>query len=446
MREKLKNKWGLAVRHWLLAVGCWPLAKGSQWPIAKGQLIILLFVLAAVSCAKKEAHVETYTCPMHPTVVSDKQGSCPVCGMDLVRKARAGEEVHITEDLNKLLPSTNEAIVSSIKTIKGEFKSMAISIPVQGIVTYDTRTEYSIPTRVGGRLEKVYLKYAFQKVSKGQKVAEIYSPELMTAQRELLYVVENDPDNQPLIESATTKLSLLGFTSKQTEELIKKKEASSTISIYSPYDGYVINDDQPQSNSPSVAPASMNGGMNSSSATNATISNSPVKLIRQGDYVTAGQVLFKVINTSELRIELNLPLSAVGSIKIKNELDLDLGNNEIEKAQIDFIQPFLNEGQEFVKIRLYISKIKDLQIGQLVHATIQLKPSEGLWIPTAAILDQGLTQIVFIKDRGVFKPKEIKTEKTTNGWTEVKGITSSDEIASDAHYLVDSENFIKTKN
>ena len=76
---------------------------------------------------------------------------------------------------------------------------------VQGVVTYDTRNIYTIPTRIGGRLERVYLKYAFQKVSKGQKVAEIYSPELLTAQRELLFLVENDAENTTLIESAKEK-------------------------------------------------------------------------------------------------------------------------------------------------------------------------------------------------------------------------------------------------
>ncbi len=444
MREKLKNKVGSRQN----AVGNEPTTTAIALPIVNCLLLssLLILTLIASSCSTKEKMAETYTCPMHPTVISDKQGSCPVCGMDLVRKAREGEEVQITEDLNKLLPSTNEAIVSSIKTVKGEFKSMPISVPVQGIVTYDTRNEYSIPSRVAGRLEKVYLKYAFQKVSNGQKVAEIYSPELLTAQRELLYIVENDADNQSLIEAAKTKLQLLGFTSKHTEDLIRKKETSSTISIYSVYDGYVVTDTKPTSTSSSVVSISMNGGMSSPSTAANSINTSPAPLIRQGDYVSSGQVLFKVVNTSALRIELNLPLSVTGAIKVNDEVGLNFSNDPTEKAKVDFILPFLNEGQEFVKIRLYTSKTRDLQIGQLVQATIQLKPSEGLWIPSAAVLDQGLNQIVFIKDRGVFKPKEVKTEAVTNGWVQVKGLASSDEIASDAHYLVDSEDFIKTKN
>lgn len=455
MRERLKNSW-------LLAVSLWPLAKvdsrqkaignesttiASTLPIVNCLFLssLLIILLIIVSCTPKEKAVEQYTCPMHPTVISDKQGSCPVCGMDLVRKAREGEEVQITEDLNKLLPSTNEVIVSSIKTIKGEFKSMAASLPVQGIVTYDTRNQYSIPARISGRLEKVYLKYAFQKVSKGQKVAETYSPELLTAQRELLYVVENDADNQSLIESAKRKLQLLGFSAAQTEELIKKKEASATVSIYSQYDGYVITGEQPEAVSQGSASTAMNGGMGNSSIST-TNKNLPETLIRQGDYVTTGQVLFKVANTSSLRIEFNLPLSTAGSIQMNDEVNLNLDKNEVNQGKVDFIQPFLDNGQEFVKIRLYTSKMKVLQIGQLVQATIQLKPSEGLWIPSSAVLNQGINQIVFVKDRGVFKPKEIKTQGEVNGWIQVTGLASSDEIASDAHYLVDSEDFIKTKN
>ena len=146
----------------------------------KNSLFVLLIIFSACD-SKETTHVDdTYTCPMHPTVISDRPGSCPVCGMDLVRKARSGEEVEITEDLSRLLKSPNEIVVASIKTIRGEYKSMPLFVEAQGVVTYDTRHIHTIPARVGGRLERVYLTYAFQRVSKGQKIADIYSPELLT--------------------------------------------------------------------------------------------------------------------------------------------------------------------------------------------------------------------------------------------------------------------------
>ena len=145
----------------------------------------LPWILMLIACTNPDtAHEhDTYTCPMHPTVISDRPGTCPVCGMDLVRKYRPGEEVEITEDLSRLIKSPNETVVSSIRSVRGKYKSIPVVVPAQGVVTYDTRNIFTISARVSGRLENVYLKYTFQKINKGDKVAEIYSPELIAAQR-----------------------------------------------------------------------------------------------------------------------------------------------------------------------------------------------------------------------------------------------------------------------
>ena len=147
-------------------------------------------------------------------------------------QSRPGEEVKITEDLARLIKPPNETVVASIKTLKGEFKSMPVSLQAQGVITYDTRNIYTIPARIGGRLDKVYLKYTFQPVHKGQKVAEIYSPELLNAQRELLYLLENDRGNKEIIESSKNKLYLLGATQNQVDEIIKRKEAPCKHSLF----------------------------------------------------------------------------------------------------------------------------------------------------------------------------------------------------------------------
>jgi Cu(I)/Ag(I) efflux system membrane fusion protein len=406
------------------------------------------------ACNKGSDHAEqadTYTCPMHPTVVSNRPATCPVCGMDLVRKARPGEEVEITEDLAKLMKSPNEVVIATVATTKGEFKSMPISVNVQGVVTYDTRTIYSIPSRTGGRLEKVFLKYPFQKVLKGQKVAEIYSPELLTAQRELLYLIEKDPGNADLIHSAKRKLSLLGATQIQMDDIIKDKAARPTFSIFSPYDGYLIAEgDQAPVSKPSLSSPTMSGGMASSASSVSSskavgaIPSSSAQMVREGTYVTAGQPLFKIVNPSDLRIELDLPIAQSNGVNTNDEVELDLGAQGIVRGKVDFVQPFFTEGQEFVKLRLYIRNSDGLLIGQIVTGIIKLKPIEALWVPRQAVLDLGLDKIVFVKTRGVFKPKAIRAGLSTEGWIEIiQGLSSSDEIALNAQYLVDSEGFIK---
>ena len=446
MKKSLKNK--LTIDH-------------RQLTTVTGTLrsIVVAFMLMLSACTNKDtAHEEhdTYTCPMHPTVISDRPGSCPVCGMDLVRKARAGEEVKITEDLAKLLKSPNETVVASIRTIKGQYKSLPVSVTAQGVVTYDTRKIFTIPARVGGRLERIYLEYEFQPVSKGQKVAEIYSPELINAQRELVFLLENDPENAALIDAARRKLELLGMSAGQINDLAQKKEARNTISIYSSHSGYLITSQEVPSASAAMpstraSGGGMNDGMGASASSGSMARQQPQQsstpaesLVREGDYVSAGQTLFTVINANALRIELSLPGNYTGAVREGSKVQLDPGNNEPEVATVDFIQPFFSEGQEFMKIRVYTDKTEGLHIGHLIDATIHLESTESLWVPNETVLDLGTKKIVFLKDRGVLKPKEVTTGITAEGQVEIKkGLASSDEIAENAHYLVDSESFVK---
>jgi multidrug efflux pump subunit AcrA (membrane-fusion protein) len=389
---------------------------------------------------------------MHPTVIADQPGTCPVCGMDLVRKARAGEAVEITEDLSRLLKSPNEIVVTSIETIKGTYKSVPISIEAQGIVTYDTRNISTIPTRIGGRLEKVFLKYPFQKVTKGQKVAEIYSPELLTAQRELIFLLENDSQNEPIIKSAKERLSLLGASDRQIDDLVKRKEPLATFTIYSPYNGYVISETQAAPVAPAMAqqPSSQSSGMREGTSSSASTSPAGIApgqaLTREGSYVSSGQTLFRVVNPSLLRVELNISSELTGAIEKGSEVTLDFGNEHTQHATVDFIQPFFNEGQEFLIARIYTRHTEALHIGHLVKAILKGKPVEALWVPKQAVLDLGVDKVVFIKDKKVLKPKKVTVGVRTDDLVEIKqGLSSSDEIAANAQYLVDSESFIKTQ-
>jgi membrane fusion protein, copper/silver efflux system len=420
--------------------------------------ILLLLLLIAAACNKNDhaEHADTYTCPMHPTVISDRPGTCPVCGMDLVRKARAGEEVEITEDLARLIKSPNETVVASIKTIRGEYKTVSITLEAQGIVTYDTRKIYTIPARIGGRLEKVYLKYPFQQIRKGQKVAEIYSPELLTAQRELIFLLENDSQNETLIQSAKERLKLLGATEAQVSNLAANKELKNTFTIYSPHDGYVVAENQQAPAAPASQPQptssgagmGMGSGQTSGSAmSNATSSSGATNenLIREGSYASSGQTLFKIVNASAMRVELNLSSASASAIKRGSEVLLDFGDGDQQKATVDFIQPYFTQGQEFLTVRVYTDKTDKLHIGHLVKAKITGASVEAMWIPKEAVLDLGVDQIVFVKDKNVLKPKKVVTGARTDKEVEVKqGLSSADEIAINAQYLVDSESFIKT--
>ena len=139
-------------------------------------LFPIFFLLVFTGCKQDEKKTtnhphegEEYTCPMHPQIVQDKPGSCPICGMDLVKKSNHSN-AEVSEELNYVLKATNTSTVSSIATVELEEKSMEIKTISNGIVTYDTRQAFSIPIRFSGRIEKLFVTYNFQPVEKGQKI------------------------------------------------------------------------------------------------------------------------------------------------------------------------------------------------------------------------------------------------------------------------------------
>lgn len=428
------------------------IAKSNLLP---GMLLLCsltLVMLLSSSCSQEKAAHEhdEYTCPMHPTVVSDRPGTCPVCGMDLVRKVRPGEEIEITGELATMLKSPNEVVIASIKTVKGQFMKAPVSIRAEGVVTYDTRNIHDIPARISGRLEKVYIKYRFQKISKGQKVAEIYSPALVTAQRELLFLLEHDADNDALIAGAKERLVLLGTSEAQINELVKTGQVKSTFTLYSPHEGYITTEDQGTSvtsTATSQPGTGMGGGMGNSNASSYRAGNSTeYELPRAGSYVSTGQSLFTVVNPAALRIEINLSSTNTALVKVGQPVSLTLQNHSKLLGNVDFVQPFFDEGEEQAVVRIYTAQTRKLLVGQLVKAEIEGAATEALWVPAAAILTLGQQHIVFVKEKGVFKPREVTVGVTAKDMVSVvKGISSAEEIAANAYYLIDSESFIKTK-
>jgi len=387
-------------------------------------LLTAYCLLVACSQSTKHAHIDKYTCPMHPTVVQDKPGTCPVCGMDLISKGKAGDEVRITDELNYLLKPVNATVISSIKTVTPTLKSIEIKTKANGIITYDTRALVTISSRFNGRVEKLFVRFNFQPIQKGQKILEIYSPDLLTAQRDLLYLLKSDKENSSLIDGAKEKLKLLGVSDGQINQLISTGKESNSFSVYSPAEGYVIN----SSENP----------------------NNPKELgLREGMYVAAGQAIFNVANPKNVWAEFDLFTRDAGSVKVNDRIQIKIEETAEElDAKINIVLPFYGEGQSFTKVRAYLSNSNGkFRIGQLVSASFGKPPKELLWIPLAAQLELGAKKIVFVKNKGTFRPREILTGSQSDKWIEVlKGINVNDSLAYNAQFMIDSESFIKIKD
>lgn len=200
-----------------------------------GLLLIAVVFVAGCNSRDKDAKSnaagkQLYRCPMHHEIVRDKPGNCPICGMDLV--PFGGEEKVITDvNLSTLLRPTNSYVLSTIPVTSIQENEEQIEVDALGTVQYDTRAVGSISSRVSGRIEKLYMKYTFQDVNKGQKVMDIYSPELLTAQQNLLFLIKNDPDNTSFINAAKEKLLLLGVSSQQLQQIIQQQRPALTIPV-----------------------------------------------------------------------------------------------------------------------------------------------------------------------------------------------------------------------
>jgi Cu(I)/Ag(I) efflux system membrane fusion protein len=303
---------------------------------------------------------------------------------------------------------------------------------------YDTRGMGTISARVSGRIEKLYLKYTFQDVNKGQKIMDIYSPELLTSQQNLLFLIRNDPENASFINSAKDKLLLLGMSHEQLHQVIQSGKPLYTVSVFSNYSGHIHD--------------ALNSSMNSSPAGSSSASSGQSLvtrelMLKEGMYVQKGQTILSVMDPHRLWVVLNIygadqSLVRTGSpVRIVPEAD----KYESFSGRIDFIEPFYRDGTKTLSARVnFENHSMNMPVGSQVTATISGNPIKVNWLPSAAVISLGMNKIVFKNYDGVFKAHSVTTGLRYQDKIQIlEGLTSQDEVAANAQFLIDSESFIK---
>ncbi len=402
-----------------------------------GSLLFVVCSLLMVSCTNPTAEQtempkeegQIYYCPMHPDVQQDHPGKCPrpECnGMELVLKDNE-------EYLATALKPVSSNVLSKINIIKPVFKKVAIKVDADGFIDYDNFSKYDISSPYSGRIDKLYIRYNYQSVNTGDVVFELYNADLVTAQENYIYLLKTSKEEKQLINSAKQKLKLLEFTDEQIAEIGTTKKAMLDIPIYSKYDGHVHE--------------MQNGEMNKEEMSD--YSKSPLLSIKEGMYVEKGEKLFNVINHDNIIVMLKIKGNDIGKIKMGEKVDFFINSDTaLQKGEIDFIEPVFDSRAKTLMVRVNMNNPEHKKkIGSLVTAKISCDSLETLWIPASAVVDLGKSKIVWVWKDGSLKAKKVETGISENGMIEIAdGLTEASQIAGEAHYLTDSEGFVKVND
>ena len=425
----------------------------------------LLAGLVVAACSGKKGPPETaaaaaapalYTCPMHPGIIRHAPGQCPVCGMNLVKKASgrpAGATLEenpaaVQTDPSAVVPNPNEQVLSRVRLIRPARTAVAETITAPGVIGYDPRRFENVAARFGGRIERLYVRYQFQPVRAGQKLYDIYSPELVTEQQNLLFLRQtHDPDDRALLNASRQKLRLLGLSAAQVRAVEQRGRPQLRLSVYSPVSGYVLEsgpEKAPDGAAPGMSPAP------NQAAAPAPLEQAAPLAIREGQYVERGQGVFQVVNTDRVWARLQVYARDVAAVRPGQPVAITRNDRPQApplRAKVALLEPVLAGDASTVTARVYLpNPTGQLIIGQLVTARIAVPAAAGLWVPATAVVELGTRQVVFRQQPTSPRLLAVPVVTGARSGTQVqvvRGLRADDRIAENGQYLVDSESFIK---
>ncbi len=352
--------------------------------------------------------------PMNPKEIYNHPGKSNM-GMDLVPVYADDSGESGVVSVSPVMQQNMNVKIATVKT--GKLKP---EIFTNGILEPNEKREYVATTKVAGWIDKLYINYTGQKVTKGEKLVRIYSPELVAAQEEYLTAlaydkaVNNGNNNSTLIKNAIRKLQLLDVTKDEIERLHNSQEVKKYVTLNSPISGTVI-----------------------------------FKGVEEGAKINRGTPLLKVADLSSLWILADIYEYEASRVKLgqKAKVTFDYLPGKSFEGKISFIYPTLDTKTRTLKVRLELpNKNGELKPGMFANVDIQTE-SDGLYplIPEQAILRSGKQNTVIISlGKGKFKPAQIELGEYSNGYYQaLKGISANTKIVTSAQFLIDSESNLR---
>jgi Cu(I)/Ag(I) efflux system membrane fusion protein len=382
-------------------------------------ILSILFLLVFFSCKEKKQIAEqdpnvSYTCPMHPEIVQHTSGSCPICGMDLVKV----EKKNATADENIML-SDQQIQLGNIRVDTVGKNAIGNETILTATLNIDETKSTTVSARVSGRIERLYFKNEGDYIPKGAKLYDLYSEELNNAKQEYLLALEKQRvldnsiiDLKQFIQSAKTKLLLWGMSEAQISELERTKKASALTSFYSPTSGYVT----------------MLEG-------------------HEGDYIMEGGTIVRLANLSSLWAEAQVYTSQLSEFDAKGSATVqfpELGKEV--KGSIQLVNPEINPDTRINLVRVSIPNVANqLKPGMPAYVVLRNRQRNSLTLPIDAVIRNEKMNTVWLQiDRNTFKSIMVQTGLESNGLIEIRsGLKEGDVVVTSGAYLLNSEFIFK---
>ncbi len=401
-----------------------------------------------------------YSCGMHPNIIEEEPGTCPICGMNLTpikstqnasAKKESGErkilywrapmnpnEVYDAPGKSQmgmdLVPVyEDEGGASGVVTVNGSVlqsmnvkmtivkaKKLSPSIYTNGTLETDETREYALTTKVSGWVEKLYVNYTGQKVRKGQKLVEIYSPELYAAQQELLTAINYESSvsssvKSEMLNNAIMKLELYDISKKEIDKIIETKKINKYMTLYAPFNGTVI-----------------------------------TKSIVKGDKINAGKEIMKIADLSNLWLKADVYESDLNKVQLgaNAKIEFSYKPGKEYEGKVTFIYPTVNPVTRTVEVRVDIKNYNDeLKPAMFGNVEIQGKDLPELpTVPETAIIRSGKESIVILSlGDGKFKPVDVKLGQYSDGYYQIlSGLNINDVIVTSGQFMIDSESSLRS--
>jgi Cu(I)/Ag(I) efflux system membrane fusion protein len=368
--------------------------------------------------------IKYWAAPMDPTYIRNEPGQSPM-GMDLVPVYQEADGEKVSASTIRIDPGTAQNMGVRTATVKRmELKK---SIRALGTVTYDEKRIYAVNLKFDGWIEKLYVDFVGESVSKGQPLFEIYSPELFTAQEEYLLAqsqaeslaASSYPSIREnatmLLRAARQRLKYWDLEDQQIKQLQKTGEVRKNLTIYSPANGVVIK-----------------------------------KIALAGHYVKAGMHQYEIADLSRVWVDVEVYEYELPFIKkgMPAGMELSYLPGKRFEGTVLFIYPFLNPETRTVKLRLAFDNKEGL-LKPDMYANVYIESliaSEALVIPQQAVIDSGLRKVVFVAlGEGKFEPRPVKLglEGENNTFQVLEGLQEGENIVTSAQFMFDSESRLR---